>query len=417
MSNTELSQLLFSEQDRPNSQKTTADQERTAQASKQRQEIRWKYLQPGRKEALRVEKTIVSQGALDFSVRLNPERNTIIGLEWPTKEQDYRVFKDIFFLLVEAQIKKPADLYAEQKPPDTLEAFPHLLKMIGDYLNHMPIFVALNRKSIVVSPAHIGTTPAQHTVNVVNLSRLNQYPTSFGKALAIFDALWHDLGKNFIADGDYTHDHAEISSLILRELYQKLLQDPKARDYIGEYFFEDKPDTLIHFLSNDDLDAAVIRELVAAVKYHHILESIEKGDITIEEFINLVRGNTRLIKRIAGLAMADRLSVEKHYSILALTAYAVMVLILESLEPAETVQQGLQALSTQFMQIIVSAGNVVDELPKYFDRFIKPIFGLFGNQQEKDPKELEHLLKRALVVCEDEEEAAKVFLTYFGKNK
>lgn len=280
---------------------TAASALQLAAAKQLREERRAAYLSPGHRDFDRQQELVAVRG---FRLVADAE-GRVTDILWPSEEQfkaDYVVFCRVLDFLWKTAHKNDA-LF--QLPPqhrghkeECLSPFQEVeailfgtdtYKQVGG----MPFFIQLNDPMIPVSLAHTGISPAAHSCNVLAELKTDGLSTGPLERVHRFNqrirAIFHDLGKLFIAQGDTFQDHAQISYYLLRKLiyYYCLKQEKTTPERAQE-----------------------LAELLAGpVRYHHIFEQVEDGFLSVAEAAQVIE-DPSYVPDIAALTMADRMSIK-----------------------------------------------------------------------------------------------------------
>ena len=150
------------------------------------------------------------------------------GIDWNGSERDIVIFTQVLKILEHTQ-----DLDDEQFLKECLGE-------IESLLNHSVLFNGLDSPSIVVSEAHNGTTPKEHSINVLKKLR-TMGVSSETRVMLRFSALFHDVGKascvglseeeiqlilaNPASEIHSSYpNHSEISTLVIQKIRKELLE-------------------------------------------------------------------------------------------------------------------------------------------------------------------------------------------------
>lgn len=206
------------------------------------------------------------------------ESDQVAKLRMPTFETDLMVLGTVFTLLEENAAE-----------PDVF--FRHRLDEVQHYLLQSPLFTALNSPLIKVSPAHRGTTPFKHTLNVLQQVDTTYAPSTSAITLARKGAIIHDVGKVVLAYKDFHLDHCVIGALITFQLCQALglpdlevkqLQQIVQLHHVFEYLhhFPNKAHLFAGVFADQDTKSALTTVATADVlsvpAYKKYVQSIHK---------------------------------------------------------------------------------------------------------------------------------------------
>lgn len=328
--------------------------------------VRRSYLRPDSSDIQRRTQLMNSIGV--YVVETEQQSGAITRIQWSSFARDYAAFVKLI-----ATFADSASLTQEQRlhqhpefdnvpVASTYEKIQAIL--LGDHAlgeMGMPLFKAICSDEIKVSPAHKGTHPGKHTLHVFEQYNPDQLKTTLDIVLGLISVVNHDLGKAATADGDIYQDHAYISSYMHRELVRAYLIDK---------------------LQMSEVDASKVAELLSLiVRYHHGLELVERNVLTMHEFIEILADKRaaldyqpaavtaqeieeqweqgaemtaddlityfdehNILKHIALLTIADRLSVGKKYSMFAISAMALIRKTTEQVSMAERILAQLDTI-------------------------------------------------------------------------
>lgn len=247
-------------------------------------------------------------------------------LDWQTREYDYAVMDRITTLLASA--KDVPD------PVFVRDFLPGLLTLMQESF----FFAALDDPSIRVSPAHTGTTPFVHTGNVIRELETGGL-TSDERYYARWSAVFHDLGKLFIATADGQQHHAEISYEVMKD-YLASRQDHEAIEYLP------------------------------ALRFHHALEHIETADQSqvkpdeVKDYLRSLVPTESARKVLAALVLADRKSIPS-YKLFALQGVLTTLTYLvdtAEVRKEETLADYILSLTTGAVGLMRELENTVETI-------------------------------------------------------
>jgi hypothetical protein len=204
------------------------------------------------------------------------EDNKIVSLEWAEKDQDQELVNFIYNLLLQITF----DAFdSENSIYQQLEIAGFFVSLEEYLTSSKTTFKRLDAEGIAVSEAHRGTTPYQHILNVLKELKIGEFASLFESEAQqgfvinnIMNALFHDWGKLIIARDDTEQYHAEISYLMTKEF---------------------------GLLTEDQL---------AAIRYHHIFELLDKGKVSIDQ-IRKIFSDATSFAHLSILSSADVASV------------------------------------------------------------------------------------------------------------
>lgn len=153
-----------------------------------------------------------------------------IEIDWLERERDYQHWKSVLLQLAQPDILKKGK-----------EGFGGYVRgVVETHARNNPdsYFATLNDEKIEVSPGHRGTTPLMHTFHVVDRISTKHYHPREDHLLGVFKlriaALFHDIGKRIIANGDSYQFHALISELIMRDFLTQLAADRETMQVLSD---------------------------------------------------------------------------------------------------------------------------------------------------------------------------------------
>lgn len=320
------------------------------------------YLQPGAKDVARQQGWVEARG---YRLQTNQEGTEVIDIHWPTPEQeaaDYRVFAKVCDLLWQRQRQSDAQFHAQPKyrhqaghALSVFQTIEELLMGDGVTKTGMPFFRRLNDPTIPVSPSHKGIAPATHSLKVLELIKTDHIASPVRKFIIRTNAIFHDMGKLFIADKDEFQDHAHISYYI-------------ARKFLARYFSE---------RFNFSLEEAYIQaeHFALPIRYHHLLEQVEENFLTEKEAAGLLPSDITL-EEVATLTIADRLSIQsgtgKH------TVFAFMVFfgyphLLQQIVTTDKVELLTERLRDHCMAGVAQVAQEIEHFPDLLEQLAIPV--------------------------------------------
>ena len=219
----------------------------------------------------------------------------------------------------------------------------------------MPFFRRLNDPTIPVSPSHQGIAPATHSLKVLELIKTDHIASPVRKFIIRTNAIFHDMGKLFIADKDEFQDHAHISYYIARKFLAR---------YMTERF-------------GFSVEEAYIQagHFALPIRYHHLLEQVEENFLTEKEAAGLLPSDSTL-EDVATLAIADRLSIQsgtgKH------TVFAFMVFfgyphLLQQIVATDKVAILAERLRNHCMAGVAEVAQEIDQFPELLEQLAIPV--------------------------------------------
>jgi CRISPR/Cas system-associated endonuclease Cas3-HD len=206
----------------------------------------------------------------------SPDGREILRLTLP--EANYRGFHKLMeTLFTLACFDKKAWFIPPQQPNGMVEAISHdtPYQRLESILMSMPLFSEMFRPEIIVSNAHTGTSPGQHTWKVFERMPIDHFGTVVGRLVSMVTVLFHDtgkaanLGEGGLAREDHFHDHAHISGYILREL-------------LREYLVHRSQQINTHEAEQIASTVSLIVEL------HHSLELVERNILSVDEIFSII---------------------------------------------------------------------------------------------------------------------------------
>jgi hypothetical protein len=214
-----------------------------------------------------------------------------LGVEWEGSEIDEVIFQRVFKLLI------ATDEY------DDDQFLTEIVPAVEKLIKNSPLFMRLQSPDIVVTKAHTGITPYEHTLAVARQLKTDKLNPRDRVMLRLL-AFYHDVGKGLSAGMSrekiqaamQEHDHkahshpshSELAVLMIRKLYQTL----KDSIFVDKYFWQD-----LEFVTLE----------------HHLFQDIQQGKITLEQVIEYCSAlDIKNLALIFVLCRADLGSTEKH---------------------------------------------------------------------------------------------------------
>lgn len=171
-----------------------------------------------------------------------------------------------------------------------------------------PLLEKLTNEKIETSEAHT-EKPAMHVLRVSALLKTGVLNDIEAAWVRVF-GMYHDTGKEEIANYDHFQYHAEISYLKLREYLRSRKKQlkrmlPFERDIsVASVDSEQQP------YADDEYDDAIEQALLP-IRYHHAGELMGRGILTKNDLMNLIKTRSNFLI-LSALSIADAASVNKY---------------------------------------------------------------------------------------------------------
>lgn len=240
-------------------------------------------------------------------------------IDWTSKEQDFQI------------LDRVADMIIDTLHLDDSVYRGNVLPKIQSLLFQSPLYQSLDDPSIPRSAAHSSRTPFQHIMDVAHLTDSDGFDND-SKFWLRFDPLIHDPGKASIAQLDYYQMHAKISALIKQE-----------------------------YLHSRGVSTEKSVEWSRTVKYHHVLELINRGILTHEEVQALFDREVTQIQMLGNLALADAWSVEKNQPFALANAKEFLTFFEQLKRLTETTKEFLLQFALTILEYAKKVGDTAYE--------------------------------------------------------
>ncbi|MEX0895959.1 MAG: hypothetical protein WDZ94_03400 [Patescibacteria group bacterium] len=362
-------------------------------------DVRDSYLFSREKDRRRRMQTLPLDEGFVYTVVQTPDGEKE-SLDWPEKISDFqdwkRLIQDVVIPLARTGNKKFAK---------------HASKWLNAYVlnedNIHRYFSKLNDTQIEVTNAHTGTTPFEHSLNVVKALNTNRYrvetdiddpEAGFSTTVTRYNllntvrlriaAIFHDLGKRFGANGDNYQDHAYFSSIIIEDFIDFLLTDSEVVEQMCEQLSCDE--SALH---------KAFSEIPLLIRYHHISElgdryladAPHQAILTPRDIFKLTSGKVGadFLPALTELSRADTHSI-KPYRVFEISSHLVGIHAewqrLTEVLPEE--DPDLEVYLNQVSQIIANIESYLSDMTQLAEEFA---------DQEEVPQKLPGQIENATV--------------------